>query len=94
MFCHGINLEWLQSIIEGVIFVFVCISDMNSLRRNVNMGITSRRDPLSNVIRKISGSRRDVISRQGVITLFSESCRDVIMIFTFLRRLLMIPRNS
>ncbi len=47
-------------------------SPANSLRRNVNIGITSRRDPLNNEItncrdtryyvrRKISGLRRDVI---------------------------------
>ena len=57
---------------------------MHSLRRNVNIGITSRRDPLINkianchdtryyVIRKISKSCRDVVLRQCVISLFSDS---------------------
>ena len=58
-----------------------------SLCQHVNIGITSRRDPLNNEItpcRDITSRRDPLILR---ITLLSGSRRDVIPIFTFLHRL-------
>ena len=70
--------------LSHVPLAWLCLSwVLFSLCRNVNVMITSRRDSLSNVIRKIRGSHRDVIrkisgSRRDVIRKISGSRRDVI----------------